>query len=136
MASHEASIVAEIQRGLVLLVGFATHDDTAVVARMAGKAARLRVFETASSLFGQSALDIGAQVLTVSQFTLLADTSRGSKPSFSRGAGTDLARRLYAHLGDELQKAGLPTVAQAPFATRLHLDIAHWGPFTVVLDSD
>jgi D-tyrosyl-tRNA(Tyr) deacylase len=135
VACEQDAVVAQIGRGLVLLVGCAATDDRAVVSRLAGKAARLRVFETSSSLFGQSAIDVGAEVLTVSQFTLMADTTRGSKPSFSRGAETERARGLYAQLGHELEAAGVVNVVQAPFATRLHLHIDHWGPFTIVLDS-
>jgi D-tyrosyl-tRNA(Tyr) deacylase len=128
--------VASIGKGLVLFVGMGRGDDEAVVEKLARKIVNLRVFETEGSKFGLSALDAGAQVLTVSQLTLMADTVRGRKPNFSRAAQPEVAERLYRFLGACLRDEGVGRVEVAPFRTRLVVDVKNWGPFTVALDSE
>lgn len=128
--------VASIGVGLVAFVGIGRDDDEITVEKMARKMANLRIFEVEGSKFGLSALDAEAEVLCVSQFTLMADTSRGRKPNFSRAAEPEKAGSLYRILGERLSAEGIQQVEVAPFRTRLVLDVVNWGPFTVVLDSD
>ena len=134
-AELEGETVASIGTGLVVFVGVGREDDEGAVERMASKLANLRVFEGEGSKFGVSALDAGAEVLTVSQLTLMADTSRGRKPNFSRAADPERARELSLMLGERLRGAGVRRVETAPFRTRLVVEVQNWGPFTVVLDS-
>jgi D-tyrosyl-tRNA(Tyr) deacylase len=128
--------VAEIGVGLVALTGFARHDTVETVDRLAGKLVNLRIFESDGSKFGRSAIDAGAEVLTVSQLTLYADTSRGRRPNFSRNAATEVARDLYRRFAARLAETGIKRVVAAPFQSRLVVDASSWGPFTIVLDSD
>ena len=132
-AVADGEVVALIGAGLVLFVGFGRDDDDGLPERMARKVANLRVFEEGESKFGRSILEEGGEVLTVSQMTLLADTGRGRRPNFSRAAGLERSRQLYAAFGDGLELAGVPVV-RAPFRSRLLVEAANWGPFTVVLD--
>ena len=127
--------VAAIGAGLVAFVGFGREDGPEVVERLAHKAANLRVFEEGDSKFGRSLLDVGGEVLLVSQFTVMADTRRGRRPNFSRAAPIELAAELYALLADCLRSAGV-RVAAGPFQARLVVDVRNWGPFTLTLDSE
>lgn len=128
--------VAAIGRGLVAFVGLGLHDTEAVVERLARKVAHLRVFDSPSSQFGRSLLDEGAAILTLSQFTLYADTSRGRRPNFSGAAPPELAEGLYRSFGRALEGAGVETVVQGPFQRRLVVEVTNWGPFTLMLEQD
>jgi D-tyrosyl-tRNA(Tyr) deacylase len=132
----EGEPVAEIGFGLVVFTGFCRHDTAEVADRIAGKLANLRIVESEGSKFGRSAIDAEAELLTVSQLTLYADTSRGRRPNFSRNAATDVARDLYRRFTATLSETGVKRVIAAPFQSRLVVDVSNWGPFTVVLDSD
>lgn len=128
-------VVAAIGEGLVALVGLGREDDREAVAAMARKVANLRMFEEGERFVGRSLLEVGGGVLTVSQVSLYADTSRGRRPNLSRTAATERARELYAAFADELRSAGVAHVASAPFQTTLILDARNRGPLTVVLES-
>jgi len=134
VARLEGEMVASIGAGLVVLAGFGREDAPGVVRRLAGKIVRLRIFEHGGSMFGAGIQEVGGEILTLSQFPLAADTSRGSKPNFSRAAGPDAARGLYVLLDEALADAGAPVVVQAPFGSHLAVDMSHRGPFTVVLE--
>ena len=86
-----------IGAGLCVLLGVAATDDEATSVRLARKIAALRIFENADGKFDRSLLDTGGEALVVSQFTLLADTQKGNRPSFSRAAPPELAEPLYEH---------------------------------------
>ncbi len=133
-ATRDGVTVVEIGRGLVALVGFSREDDAEVVRRLAGKIARLRIMEGADSKFGASVVETGGQVLTLSQFTLLADTTRGSKPNFSPAAEPAVALELFGIFGEALRAADVADVVQGPFGTTLVVEMVHRGPFTVVLE--
>lgn len=135
-ATHDGKEVARIGRGLVAFVGFSRTDDASVVDRMATKVARLRIFEDGDSKVGRSVIDIAGAVLTISQFTVYGDTSRGRRPGFSRAAPPDVAQQLYARFGNQLVAAAVDEVQAGPFRSRLMLDCRNWGPFTLMLDSD
>lgn len=134
VARRSDIVIEQIGRGLVLFVGFAPQDGESTLTRLAGKISRLRLFDDNESRFARSILDIAGQALTVPQFTLFADVTRGAKPSFSRNAELNVARTLYLRFGEALREAGVARVRQCPFAARLHLEQQHWGPCTLVLD--
>ena len=94
----ENRVVGEIGAGLLVLVGVAEHDGDAEADRLAGKVARLRIFENDDGRFDRSLLDTGGAVLAVSQFTLIADTDKGNRPSFARAAEPGEAERLLRAL--------------------------------------
>jgi D-tyrosyl-tRNA(Tyr) deacylase len=125
----------EIGPGLVALLGVAVGDDEATADRVAGKIARLRVFEGKDGRFDRSLLDTAGGALLVSQFTLLADTRRGNRPDFSRAAEPDAAEPLYERVATALRALGVATETGV-FGARMQLELANEGPVTIVLDVD
>ena len=124
---------AAIGPGLLVLLGVAAGDDAATAERLAGKVARLRVFENDEGRFDRSLLDIGGAALVVSQFTLLADTRKGTRPDFSKAAPPDIAEPLYVRFVESLRADGIP-VRTGVFGSRMEVLLANDGPVTVVLD--
>jgi len=128
------STVGEIGPGICVLLGVARDDGEAQAGRLAGKIAQLRIFEDDEGRFARSLLDTGGAALVVSQFTLLADTSKGNRPSFSDAAPPDVAEPLYEHFCDELRALGVP-VEQGVFGARMEVELVNDGPVTIVLDA-
>ena len=92
--SIDGAVVAACGRGLAILLGVAAKDDEAAAMRLAGKIARLRIFENEAGRFDLSLLDVGGEALVVSQFTLIADTQKGNRPSFTGAARPEVAEPL------------------------------------------
>jgi D-aminoacyl-tRNA deacylase len=130
----ESGSVGEIGAGLCVLLGVARRDDEAAAERLAGRVARLRVFENDEGKFDRSVLDTGGSVLVVSNFTLIADTAKGNRPSFSEAAAPELAERLYESFCVALRELRVP-VESGVFGARMRVEIANDGPVTIVLDS-
>ena len=118
--------------GLCVLLGVARGDDSADAERLAGKVARLRIFEEEGK-FQRSLLDTGGGALVVSQFTLLADTSKGNRPSFTEAAAPEEAEALYEAFCDALADAGVE-VARGLFGAKMEVELVNDGPVTIVLD--
>jgi D-tyrosyl-tRNA(Tyr) deacylase len=131
----DGETIGEIDRGLCVLLGVAEGDDEAVAGRLAGKVARLRIFENAEGKFDRSVVDEGGAALVVSQFTLIADTSKGNRPSFAGAAPPETAEALYEAFCDGLAAAGVE-VARGRFGARMRVEIDNDGPVTIVLDAD
>jgi D-aminoacyl-tRNA deacylase len=127
--------VAEIGRGLAVLLGVARGDSEADGQRLAGKVARLRIFEAEAGKFDRSLLDVSGEVLVVSQFTLIADTRKGNRPSFTDAAPPDDAEPLYGVFCDSLAALGVP-VARGLFGARMAVELVNDGPVTIVLEID
>jgi D-aminoacyl-tRNA deacylase len=124
----------EIGAGLVVLLGVADGDTAAEAERLAGKIARLRIFEDDSGRFDRSLLDVGGAALVVSQFTLIADTARGNRPSFSRAARPDVAEPLYERFCKALRDLGVP-VETGVFGARMQVELSNDGPVTIVVNA-
>jgi D-tyrosyl-tRNA(Tyr) deacylase len=103
----EDDVVGEIGPGLFVLLGVAREDDEVVAERLAGRVARLRIFENEAGKFDRSVLDAGGAALVVSQFTLIADTAKGNRPSFSEVAPPELAEPLYERFCSALRELGV-----------------------------
>ena len=129
----DAETVAEIGHGLVVLLGIARDDSSADVSRLAGKVARLRIFEDAGGKFDRSLLDAGGSALVVSQFTLIAETEKGNRPSFAGAAPPEEAQRLYEVFCAALRTLDVP-VETGVFGARMGVEIVNDGPVTIVLD--
>jgi D-tyrosyl-tRNA(Tyr) deacylase len=125
--------VATIRSGLLVLLGIADGDDAAEAERMAGKVARLRIFEDGEGKFARSLLDVDGEVLVVSQFTLLADTRKGNRPSFTQAARPENAEPLYECFCAALASDGV-TVQRGVFGARMSVELVNEGPVTIVLD--
>ena len=126
--------VADIGRGLVVLLGVAASDGPEDVARLARKTAELRIFADAAGRFDLSLQDISGQALVVSQFTLLADTRRGRRPSFTHAAPPEEAEPLVDAFCAALREVGVE-VQTGRFGARMLVEIHNDGPVTIVLDS-
>ena len=126
--------VGEVGAGLCVLLGVAQDDDAAVAERLAAKVARLRIFENADGKFDRSLVDVGGAALVVSQFTLIAETAKGNRPSFSGAAPPELAEPLYETFCAALGREGIE-VARGRFGARMAVEIANDGPVTIVLDT-
>ncbi len=125
--------VAEIGPGLCVLLGVAETDGEEEARRLAGKVARLRIFENEQGRFDRSLLDVRGDALVVSQFTLVADTAKGNRPSFARAARPERAEPLYEAFCRALRAAGV-AVAEGVFGARMLVEIENDGPVTIVLD--
>jgi D-aminoacyl-tRNA deacylase len=126
-------LVGEIGRGLCVLLGVARGDEPAGAARLAGKVARLRVFEDDAGRFDRSLAEIGGQALVVSQFTLLADTAKGNRPSFTAAAPPELAEPLYEAFCAELRALEV-LVETGRFGARMAVELVNDGPVTIALE--
>jgi D-tyrosyl-tRNA(Tyr) deacylase len=126
--------IAEIGAGLCILVGVADEDVEEDASRLAGKVARLRVFENEEGKFDRSLLDTGRAALVVSQFTLIADTAKGNRPSFSHAAPPERAEALYEAFCTVLEAEGVP-VARGVFGARMEVELVNDGPVTIVLEN-
>ena len=119
--------------GLCVLLGIAEGDEAADVERLAEKIARLRIFENEEGKFDRSLLDTRGAALVVSQFTLLADTAKGNRPSFSDAARPEVAEPLYERFCDELAALGV-TVERGVFGAYMEVHLVNDGPVTIVLE--
>ncbi len=126
-------VVGEIGAGVCVLLGLARDDTEAEAERLAGRVARLRIFENDEGRFDRSLLDTGGAALVVSQFTLIADTERGNRPSFSGAAPPELAEPLYDAFCAALRELGVE-VATGRFGARMAVELTNDGPVTIVLD--
>ena len=123
----------EIGPGLCVLLGVATGDEREDAERLAGKVARLRIFQNEEGKFDRSLLDVGGGALVVSEFTLIADTAKGNRPSFSRAAQPQAAEPLYEAFCEALAAEGVH-VARGIFGARMQVELVNDGPVTIVLD--
>lgn len=128
------SIRGEIGPGLLVLLGVADGDVRADAERLAGKVARLRVFEDDTGRFDRSLLDTAGAALVVSQFTLLADTSKGNRPSFTAAAPPEHAEPVYERFCEALRELGVP-VETGVFGARMVVALVNDGPVTIALES-
>ena len=133
----DGETVGEVDRGLCVLLGVADGDEEAVAVRLAGKVARLRIFENEEGKFDRSVLDERGGVLVVSQFTLIADSRRqkGTRPDFSKAARPEVAEPLYEQFCRSLRDSGVQHVVTGVFGARMRLELVNDGPVTIVLDA-
>jgi D-tyrosyl-tRNA(Tyr) deacylase len=134
--SVDGRTVGEIGQGLVILLGVGHGDGSQEADRMADKIANLRIFADAEGKTNLSVLDVGAEVLLVSQFTLYADTRRGRRPGFTDAALPDVAAPLVQYFGERLKQAGIGRVETGEFGAEMLVEIYNDGPFTIILDSE
>jgi D-tyrosyl-tRNA(Tyr) deacylase len=126
------SVGGEIGAGLCVLLGVAREDAEADAERLARRVARLRIFENEQGKFDRSLLDVGGAALVVSQFTLIADTAKGNRPSFAAGAPPEQAEPLYERFCAALAEEGVE-VARGVFGARMEVELVNNGPVTIVL---
>ncbi|MBI0032462.1 D-aminoacyl-tRNA deacylase [Lactobacillus sp. M0396] len=125
--------VGQISKGLLLLVGLKEGDGADVVKKAAVKIAKMRIFEDENGKTNLAIKDVDGQILSVSQFTLLADTKKGNRPSFINAMRPPKSKELWEQFNEELEKLGL-TVETGEFGADMQVDLQNDGPFTIVLD--
>jgi D-tyrosyl-tRNA(Tyr) deacylase len=130
----DGRLVAAIRRGLLVLVGIAADDTPMEADWLLDKLLDLRVFENELGKFDKSLRDVHGELLLVSQFTLLADTRKGRRPSFSDAARPEQAIPLYEHLLHRARAMGV-TVASGEFGAHMQVELTNDGPVTILLDS-
>lgn len=125
--------IARIGRGLMVLFGAEAGDTDAAADGLAEKTVNLRIFPDAAGKMNRSVLDIGGEVLVVSQFTLAGDCSRGRRPGFDRAAPPERAEALYRRFVAAVSKSGV-TVREGKFGATMRVDIQNDGPVTFILE--
>jgi D-tyrosyl-tRNA(Tyr) deacylase len=130
----DGEIVGHISKGLVLLIGV-THEDTEQDAiYLAEKLAGLRIFEDEQGKMNLSVLEIGGQILSVSQFTLYGDVRKGKRPNFMAAARPEQAEPLYERFNERLREQG-QEVQTGRFGAMMDVELVNWGPVTLIIDS-
>ena len=130
----DGEIIGKIQRGFLLLVGV-THDDAMEdMEYLVRKIVQMRIFEDEEGKLNRSIQDIGGEILSVSQFTLYADTKKGNRPSFSKAAPGDVAIDMFEQFNGLLRDTGIP-VETGQFGADMKVELLNDGPVTILLDS-
>ena len=130
----DGEIIGKIQRGFLLLVGV-THDDAMEdMEYLIRKIVQMRIFEDEEGKLNRSIQDIGGEILSVSQFTLYADTKKGNRPSFSKAAPGDVALEMFEQFNGLLRDTGIP-VETGQFGADMKVELLNDGPVTILLDS-
>lgn len=126
--------ISEIGAGLLLLVGVAQGDGETEADWLAGKVAGLRIMGDEDGKMNLSVKDVGGEILAVSQFTLLADTRKGKRPSFVGAAPPEQAEPLFDHFCERLREAGVGSVKTGTFGAMMDVALVNDGPLTIVLE--
>lgn len=130
----DEKVVGKIEKGVMVLVGI-THDDTEADAEyLAEKIAHLRIFEDETGKMNHSILDVGGQVLSVSQFTLYGDCRKGRRPNYMNAAKPDVANELYESFNRMLREKGLQ-VETGIFGAMMDVQFTNVGPVTLIIES-
>lgn len=135
LVSVDGETAAEIGKGLVVLAGIGPEDGEEQAAYMAEKTAHLRIFADAEGKTNLSCLDVGGEIIVVSQFTLYADTRKGRRPSFINAAPPEIAEPLVERFAELLRAQGVP-VQTGKFGASMLVEIENDGPVTIVIDRD
>lgn len=134
--SVDGEIKGSIGKGYNILLGVMEGDTDAQAELLAAKVTRLRVFEDEAGKMNKSIMDIGGEILVVSQFTLCADIRKGNRPSFTDSAAPDEANRLYEYFCSKLRENGIAKVETGVFAAEMKVEIENDGPVTIIMDTD
>ena len=130
--SINEKIVSEIDNGLVVLVGFTENDTIEDIKYLAKKIINLRIFDDENHIMNKSIKDTGGSILSISQFTLYADTSKGNRPSYIKALKSEEANRLYELFNEELKSYNIP-IKTGVFGAEMVVNITNDGPVTIVI---
>lgn len=127
-------IVGKIDKGLVLLVGFTYEDNEEIIDKMVKKVINLRIFDDENGVMNKSLLDTNGSILSISQFTLYANTKKGNRPSYIEALNGNLASPLYDLFNKKLKEQGI-IVETGVFGADMKVSITNDGPVTIILES-
>ena len=131
----EGSVIGEIEKGYLVLIGVSDKDTEAVADKMIKKMIGLRIFEDAEGKTNLSLADVGGSLLLVSQITLYANCKKGNRPSFIEAGAPDKANQLYEYIIEESKKS-VSVVQTGRFGAEMEVSLINDGPFTILLDSE
>lgn len=132
----DGAVVASVDRGYLVLLGVMDGDTEKEAELLARKTAALRVFCDSEDKMNLSIIDIGGEILSVSQFTLCADVKKGNRPSFTPSAPPDEAQRLYQHFNRRLIENGVRRVDEGVFGADMKVGLVNDGPVTIIYDTE
>ena len=125
-------VIGAIDRGIVILVGFTEGDNSDKIDYMVKKIVNLRIFDDDYGVMNKSILDVGGSILSISQFTLYADTSKGNRPSYIKAMSGDKAKLLYEEFNNKLKNYA--KVETGEFGADMFVEIQNDGPFTIIIE--
>jgi D-aminoacyl-tRNA deacylase len=131
----EQRTVNQIDQGLLVFLGIASTDTQEDVIWLASKIARLRIFQDENAAMNRSVQDIAGDLLVVSQFTLLASTRKGNRPSFISAAAPELAVQRYEEFCQQLETESATPVRRGIFGAHMKIDLVNDGPVTICIDT-
>ena len=131
----DKEIIGELKKGLVLLVGFTEGDDKETIIKMINKVINLRIFDDENGVMNKSLLDTKGSILSISQFTLYADTRKGRRPSYIKALGGEAAIKLYDEFNNMLKENNID-VQTGKFGADMKVKFTNDGPVTIILDSE
>lgn len=131
----DGAVVGSIGQGLLVLLGVGRNDSDSDLDYMADKIMNLRIFEDSEGKMNLSLLDVGGEMLVVSQFTLYGDCRKGRRPSFSSSASSDIARPMYLKFIDKVRSSGV-RVGEGVFGAMMSVRLCNDGPVTLLIDSE
>ena len=131
----EGKVHGQIHQGYMILVGFKDGDDEAIIDRMVDKIIHLRIFEDSEGKMNLSLLDVEGAILSISQFTLYANSRKGRRPSFVEAAKQNISSPLYDLFNTKLEESGIH-VEKGIFGADMKCELVNDGPVTIILDSD
>lgn len=132
----DGEIKGRADKGLLVLVGVGEGDNTSDAELLANKVANLRIFTDENDKMNLSALDVGGEILAISNFTLMADTKKGNRPSFIGAMEPVGANNLYEHFCETLKNIGVKSVDKGVFGADMHISAELCGPVTITLNTD
>lgn len=132
---NSEELISSISVGLLIFLGVSQNDNEGDAKYLADKILSLRIFPDTENKFNYSAIDIGAELLVVSQFTLYANTRRGRRPDFMSAAKPEIAEVLYSHFISLLETSGL-NIVSGEFQTDMRVSLVNTGPVTIMIDSE
>jgi len=127
-------VVGKIKSGLVILVGFTEGDTEEIIDKMINKVINLRIFDDEDGVMNKSLLDVDGSILSISQFTLYADTRKGRRPSYIKALRGEESTILYDRWNQNLRKTGI-TIETGIFGADMQVSLINDGPITIVMDS-
>ena len=131
----DGNITGSIGTGFLVLVGFGLDDQKVTVKKMADKIARMRIFSDEEGKINRSLKDVNGKILSISQFTLYADTRKGNRPSFTDALGGERAIELYEYFNECLREDGIE-VETGIFGADMKISLVNDGPVTILMDSE